>query len=125
MLSSEALALVDLNVRIDAPNEEKFLFGWHQDYWFSICSPNALVAWIPLVELSPETGGISIISNRFTGERIFKVRPSETYHSYSNSILLDEMIPESRSINVFPPLGGCALFKFNVLHKSMANTSLR
>jgi hypothetical protein len=36
---------------------------------------------------------------------------------------LDEVIPEQHSVNVIPSLGDCAFFKFNVLHKSLQNTS--
>ena len=50
----ERPAIVDVNFRIDAPAEDKFSFDWHQDYWFSMCSPYALVAWTPLVPTDDE-----------------------------------------------------------------------
>ena len=122
-MGSDAIGLVDLNVRIDAPNEDKFLFAWHQDYWFSICSPQALVAWIPLVQLDGEKGGIEVISNSETGGRICKVKRSPVYESYSNSILIDEPVNDQMMRQAFPDLGDALLFKFNVLHKSMRNSS--
>jgi hypothetical protein len=115
------LALVDLNVRIDAPEEDRYLFDWHQDFWFSICSPEAVVVWIPLTDLNDRTGGIHLISNRFTGGKIFKVRRNPQYNSYSNSILLDEEIPCDKSVPMIPGPGSAAIFKFNCLHKSMRN----
>jgi ectoine hydroxylase-related dioxygenase (phytanoyl-CoA dioxygenase family) len=123
LMNSQAVGLVDLNVRIDAPAEGKFLFDWHQDYWFSICSSQAVVAWIPLVELDQKKGGVSLISNEYTGGRIFRVRRNAEYQSYSNSILVDEAVPEEHSVDIIPGLGDCAFFKFNVLHKSLPNTS--
>jgi len=122
-MGSDAIGLVDLNVRIDAPNEDKFLFAWHQDYWFSICSPQAVVAWIPLVQLDGEKGGIEVISNTETGDRVCKVKRSPVYESYSNSILIDEPVNDAAARQAIPGLGDALLFKFNVLHKSMRNSS--
>jgi hypothetical protein len=56
-------ALVDINCRIDSKDEQKYLFDWHQDYWFSVCSTNSIVVWIPIVNLTPEIGGLEIIEN--------------------------------------------------------------
>lgn len=118
------LALVDLNVRIDAPKEDHFLFSWHQDYWFSICSRNAIVAWIPLVKTDKQVGGINIIPESAAKSRILKVKRNPKYVSYSNSILLDEEIDDSSAVEVFPDLCDALLFKFSTLHKSMQNLSV-
>lgn len=125
MLESRCLlekpALVDINCRIDSFNEEKYLFDWHQDYWFSVCSPNSVVVWIPLLELEPSIGGLEIISNQKTGGRIFKTRKGQKgYNSYADAIDIDEDVSHYSSQKVESLGEGDALvFKFNVLHKSL------
>ncbi|HEY9760845.1 MAG TPA: phytanoyl-CoA dioxygenase family protein [Oculatellaceae cyanobacterium] len=122
-LGSQLVGLVDLNVRIDAPEENQFLFGWHQDYTYNLCSKEGLVVWIPLTELDLETGGLEIISNAVTGGRIYKVKRNPVYVSYSNSILIDEEVEEASAERVYPNLGDALFFKFNVMHRSMPNNS--
>lgn len=117
-------ALIDINCRIDSSGEEKFLFDWHQDYWFSICSTNAVVVWIPLVGLDPDIGGLDIISNEHTGRRILKTRPGDKYDSYADAVLLDEALPSVESSRVDQMNAGDALcFGFNVLHRSLPVSS--
>lgn len=72
-------ALVGINCRIDSFGEEKYLFDWHQDYWFSVCSPNAIVVWLPVVRLTPAVGGLQIIANGHTGGRILKTKRGYQY----------------------------------------------
>jgi hypothetical protein len=115
--------VVDVNMRIDAPSESKFLFSWHQDYWFSICSPRSAVAWIPLTDLDDLTGGVEVMSLAETGGRIFKVRPAETYHSYSDSIVLDEPVDVGAAVRPLPQAGDVLWFRFDVLHRSRPNVS--
>ncbi len=118
-------SLVDINCRIDSAGEDKYLFDWHQDYWFSVCSKNSIVIWIPIVDLTPETGGLEIIGNNQTQGKIFKTKPrTGDYNSYADAIILDEEINQFKSIQINSMLIGDALiFKFNVLHKSLPVTS--
>ena len=113
-------ALVDINCRIDSFGEGKYLFGWHQDYWFSVCSTQAAVVWIPLMELDPAVGGLELISNRDTGGRILKTRAGEQYNSYADAVLLDEALPTHQTAIVDRMSAGDALFfSFNLLHRSL------
>lgn len=118
-----SLALVDVNFRIDAPGEDHFLFSWHQDYWFSICSPKALVAWIPMTAGDEGTGGIECFPLQATGGRILKARGSDSYRSYSDAILLDEALPEREPLAPRAELGDALLFSFDLLHRSRPNRS--
>jgi ectoine hydroxylase-related dioxygenase (phytanoyl-CoA dioxygenase family) len=116
-------ALVDVNFRIDAPQESQFAFDWHQDYWFSVCSPMALVAWTPLVATDSEVGGVDVLPQSDASHKIYKTVRNSEYHSYSNSILLDEALP---LIDVATPEvrpGDCLYFRFHLLHRSIPNTS--
>jgi hypothetical protein len=118
-------ALIDINCRIDSSGEEKFLFDWHQDYWFSVSSPNAVVVWIPVVALTPDLGGLEVISNTHTSGKIFNTKKGEVYNSYADAVALDDNIPSQHAVTINElSEGDCLLFKFNVLHKSIKVTSM-
>lgn len=123
-LGVEFPALVDVNFRIDAPNENKFAFDWHQDYWFSVCSPLALVAWTPLVATDNEIGGVEVYPQPDNNYKIYKVKRNEVYNSYSNSVLLDEDLPETPKVVPSVEPGDCLYFRFHMLHRSIPNISL-
>ncbi len=113
-------ALVDVNCRIDSQGEEKYLFGWHQDYWFSVCSPRAVVVWLPVTPLTSSTGGLQLMGNAHTDGRIFKTKPGGLYQSYADAVLLDEDLPPGPIVSVDEMDQGDALFfRFNVLHRSI------
>jgi hypothetical protein len=120
-----APALIDVNCRIDSYGEEKYLFGWHQDYWFSVSSTKAVVLWIPLSMLSPDVGGLELISNKFTGGRIFKTKQNTgKYNSYADAVILDDDIGHYPRTEISDmDLGDIACFAFNVLHKSLPISS--
>ena len=110
--------LVDVNCRIDSNTGEKFLFDWHQYYWFSICSPNAVVVWIPLTNVTDQIGGLDVISNKWTNGRIFCSKAGEKYDTYADAVKLDEEIPSSHAEAVLPLATDALLFRFSVLHRS-------
>lgn len=115
--------VVDINCRIDAFGETKYLFDWHQDYWFSKCSPAAVVAWIPLLSLHEGRGGLDVVSLEQTERRILKVRPGERYDSYADAVLLNEPVAHLQSQALTDMASGdLLLFGFDVLHRSRAVT---
>jgi hypothetical protein len=119
-------ALIDINCRIDSCGEEKYLFDWHQDYWFSVCSPDAVVIWIPVLGLSPDLGGLKIIDNKQTNGRILssKGRTGE-YNSYADAVILDEDISKFNPLAIESmSIGDVLCFKFNILHKSLPCISM-
>lgn len=116
-------ALVDVNFRIDAPQEDKYAFDWHQDYWFSVCSPLALVAWTPLVATDSEIGGVEVYPQSDESHKIYKVKRNQVYNSYSSSVLLDESLPSSPTLTPSVEPGDCLFFRFHMLHRSIPNIS--
>ncbi|MBF8756063.1 phytanoyl-CoA dioxygenase family protein [Pseudomonas guariconensis] len=120
-------AIIDINCRIDSFGEDRFLFDWHQDYWFSVCSPHSLVAWIPLTSIDHNTGGLDLISHRHTQGRLYRTKPGQDYVTYADSVLLDEVIPleGAQSIEGLCGPGDAVLFRFNTLHRSRPIMSSR
>jgi hypothetical protein len=118
-------ALIDVNCRIDSLGEEQYLFDWHQDYWFSVSSPESVVVWIPIEKVDHGTGSLEIISNVWTESRIFETKKGDVYSSYADAVVLDDVIPNDRSESLTGKIscGDVILFKFNLLHKSEAVTS--
>ncbi len=120
-------ALVDVNCRIDSYGEDQYLFDWHQDYWFSVCSTKAVVVWIPITNLTPENGGLELISNKFTNRKIFKTKKnSGSYTSYADAVLLNENVGHYESIKITDmDIGDVLCFSFDVLHKSLPINSTK
>ena len=114
-------AVVDINFRIDAPGEDKFLFDWHQDVWYSMCSTNAVVAWIPLVTTDDELGGVELVPGP---NRIYRARRGKLpYSSYANAVVLDEEVDVSKAVRPHVNAGEVLFFRFNVLHRSVPNVA--
>lgn len=114
-------ALIDINCRIDSAGEDKYLFDWHQDYWFSVCSPKAVVVWIPITGLDPGKGGLQIIGNSASKGKIFNTKKNTgPYNSYADAVLLDEEVDQHPSIKINEmEIGDILCFHFNVLHRSL------
>jgi hypothetical protein len=114
----EMPALIDVNCRIDSAGEDEYLFDWHQDYWFSVSSTNAVVVWIPLERIDEGTGGIELLSLETSGTRVFKTTPGSNYNSYADAVKLAEKLPAGPVIGAPMEPGDALVFKFNILHRS-------
>lgn len=118
-------ALIDVNFRIDSKDAEKYLFDWHQDYWFSISSRNGIVAWIPLTDVTAETGGLSVIPLTHSLSKLYRVRPGDKYDSYADAMIVDEPVPREQAVDLRPCAGDVLFFRFDVLHKSLPVATTR
>jgi hypothetical protein len=118
-------ALIDVNFRIDSQGAEKYLFDWHQDYWFSVSSRNGIVAWIPLTDVTVETGGLSVIPLTHSLSKLYRVRPGDKFDSYADAVVLDEPIPREHAIELRPSAGDVLFFRFDVLHRSLPVATAR
>jgi hypothetical protein len=59
---TEPAVMHSYNLRMDLPDEDEFLFHWHQDSTYLLGSANALTYWIPLVPVSrASVGSIAVI----------------------------------------------------------------
>lgn len=115
-------AVVDVNVRLDSVDGSDYLFDWHQDYWFSMCSPSALVFWIPLTRIDEPIGGVELFDRAATNGRILRARRGSTYRSYADAVVLDEPIPSSAPKRLDLDPRDILVFRFDVLHRSLPTT---
>jgi hypothetical protein len=116
----EQPALVDVNCRIDDWQGDRYLFDWHQDYWFSKSSKKAVVVWIPVVDMSEGMGGIELVSQPLEGLRVFKAKRGDKYDSYADGAVLDEELPNwPRKKIERLKAGDAAVFSFLTLHRSL------
>jgi hypothetical protein len=61
LMRSDAVMASELNsLQIHLPGEEKHLLPWHQDYPWVQDSEDAVVYWIPLRDLGPESGALRL-----------------------------------------------------------------
>jgi hypothetical protein len=123
MLGSSHYAFVDTNFRIDAPGGGNFLFNWHQDYWFSMCSTDGLVAWIPLMDVDDEIGGLEVLPYPKEGRKLYAARRGSYADSYADSIVLNEDVDTSAAVKPTVKAGDVLFFRFDTLHRSLPNVS--
>lgn len=117
--------LIDVNFRIDLPNEEKFAFDWHQDFWYTHTDPNSLVFWIPFTNINEKNGKLKIISLVETDGKIARVKAEKNFLAYNSAYNLEEGL-EIDFDNYFDfdmNAGDVLIFKHSVFHKSGVNSS--
>lgn len=123
LMQTNTLMCSDPNdLRVDQPFEDRFLFKWHQDFPYTPNSPDAVVFWIPLHDVSTENGclRIAVASHR-------RVQPVKIRKGRSNTrnIELDDPTVVSRfqQLDVPLALGDVLIFSNLLLHTSQANRS--
>lgn len=118
--------------RIDPRDDDSRSFQWHQDYPYNCMSLNAVTAWIPLMPVNPEMGGVRVLPGSHS--EIRDVRSSATsnsddaakgHKSFEVAITVsDELERQSSEISDFEP--GDVLFLHPLtIHKSGLNRSAR
>ena len=105
-------------VRIDRPNEAKFLTPAHQDYWFSMLSDNSLSYWFPVFSLTEAMGYLQVVpKSHKQGLLPFKKWTNE------NPFCLSDEIASSDYISVALQDDEVLVFSQLLVHKSAANLS--
>ena len=115
-------AITDINFRIDAPNELKYLFGWHQDYWFGMASSKAYVGWLPVTGTDDQIGGVDILDMKQPLD-LLRTKKGDQYNSYADAIVLDQQLPEGNVIQPEVAPGNVLFFSYMDLHRSRPNMS--
>lgn len=114
--------------RIDRPEEDKYGFGWHQDYWYNCLTPDAVTCWYPLTEVTQNEGALQLL--RGSHSKLLPVEVPDPNNSAGNMALIFKF-PDSYKMNeadiiTAPVKPGDALFFHSyLLHKSGLNRSNR
>lgn len=117
--------------RIDRPGDYKYFFDWHQDYTFNLLSTSAVTFWVPLTDVTTETGALRLLPGSHnqlhpvTGSREYKPGENGKAASHLTFRLHDPDIKsfEDNSITVQVKAGQFLMFHSHLLHRSGFNNS--
>lgn len=115
------------NLRMDMPNEPKYMFHWHQDISYLLGSKNSVTYWIPITPVNSTRGSIELIDgshlNGLTPFHYTGSGPIPPNKSMSPSdIHLDEE-PASATTLIEADPGDIVVFSQLLLHRSTPNAS--
>jgi ectoine hydroxylase-related dioxygenase (phytanoyl-CoA dioxygenase family) len=117
-----------VNVRIDLPDEDRFLSPVHQDFPYIQGSLNGVTAWVPLFDTPGELGPPSWIpgSHRWGVQAVEEAEPDARDGSGVRAVrvVAEEEIAAAHEFVSRPVLAGTALlFSTLLVHRSERNTS--
>ncbi len=124
LMDTEYINLIPyLPIRIDIRGEEKYLFDWHQDYPYIQGSPDAVIMWMPLMDLQDGYGGIKLIPESHK-EGIQKVKLIDTHNKNANGAHTIKIADAERfeDLNAYQfdvEMGDIVVFNTLLLHKSV------
>jgi hypothetical protein len=107
-------------VRFDRPGESKFLTPVHQDYWYSMLSPNSLTLWFGGVPLTRAMGLLEVIP----GTHRLGLLPTRPF-SVENPFTTAESFSDDRFVPVEVPDDAVLVFNQMLVHRSTPNLSDR
>jgi ectoine hydroxylase-related dioxygenase (phytanoyl-CoA dioxygenase family) len=116
-------------VRVDQPNEDKYLFDWHQDYPYIQDSPDGIVIWMALHDVDENGGCLRVIpSSHKLG--LLPVRVTDPTNARGNraasiSIADKSAFEQLPTLQVPMKAGDALVFSTLLLHASSANRSTR
>jgi ectoine hydroxylase-related dioxygenase (phytanoyl-CoA dioxygenase family) len=121
-------------VRIDRPNESRFLEPAHQDYWYSMLSDNSVTYWFPLFPITRDMGYLEVVpGSHKAGLRAtskWEIDPRRfTLREPANDADFEQVNPEDDEMLVFSQflihrsgknVGERARFTLQVRHNDLA-----
>jgi phytanoyl-CoA hydroxylase len=118
-----------MNLRSDHPEEDKFLYPWHTDYFYNFSSTNSLVFWIPLDDVDNINGCLHIIptSHKLNAKVEFSKsawanKQSGNYFKITN---IKDLIQINGEVRCPLKLGQAIVFHSKLIHKSGINLSTK
>jgi len=117
-------------IRVDNPNEDKFRAMWHQEYPAQLKSPDGLVFWSPLVEITEDLGPVSFApgSHKEGMIPVYFADPENAGRSgaYALKLVGEEiLLAKYGQIAPLTKPGDLVILDFLVLHASGYNRSNR
>lgn len=108
-------------VRLDRPGDTRFATPAHQDYWYSLLSPNAVTLWLPLCRLDDAIGPLRAVPGSHAGGLV----PFQRHEAGHEWFETAEAPDDAEFIDL--PMGRDDILIFNqaLVHKSGTNRSER
>ena len=128
MIGTALIASSDINaMRIDLPNEDKYLFQWHQDYPYVLDSLDGIVFWVPLQDVDQENGWLTLAvgSHQHGLLKMAVSDPDNRANNRTKSMRIADPSITDRYTKVQLPLkfGDALVFNTLLLHASSPNRS--
>jgi phytanoyl-CoA hydroxylase len=96
---------------------------WHQDGSYWPLEPMEVVTlWLAVTDSTPENGCMRVIPGT-QGMRLEKVRTRKDVDNVLGSAIRDELVDESKAVDVVLDAGDLSIHHPNLIHGSEANTS--
>lgn len=81
-------------LRIDRPNESRYLTPAHQDYWYSMLSANSLTYWFPIFPVTDAMGQLLVVpGSHVQGLLPIKKWTDDNPFSLRDEISMDKYVP--------------------------------
>jgi ectoine hydroxylase-related dioxygenase (phytanoyl-CoA dioxygenase family) len=130
LMESENLAVhvSGTNVRADHPDEDHYLYPWHQDYLYNLGSQDSVTFWIPMIDVD-DVNGCLMIAPGSQKEGVYPVQANDPLNTSKNSAKsftianLPKILDRFDLISVPMQAGDAVVFHGNLLHSSQANRS--
>lgn len=105
-------------VRVDRPNQKRFLTPIHQDSWFSLLSKKSVTFWFMVTQHQKSMGPLDVIP----GSHKLGTLPVRPFNS-QNPFTTQKEFKDEEFTSVFLDEDEALLFDQNLVHKSSTNQS--
>lgn len=116
------------NVRMDMPNEDRYLFHWHQDITYLLGSRNSITFWIPMGRADTAHGTIELVPDTHHEIAPFIITSSGAHDKTAQLSPSDIKLvsnPPDPGMVVEADIGDVVVFSQFLLHRSLPNHSSR
>ena len=128
MIGTDLIVSSDINaMRVDLPNEDKYLFDWHQDYPYVLDLLDGIVFWVPLQDVGEEDGWLTLAlgSQKLGLLKMMVEDPDNRANNRTRSMHIADPSVSERFEKVQLPVkyGDALVFNTLLMHASGPNRS--